>query len=105
MSLASYFPDKIRELPAFEGQFDAFKLSAEKGDVLFGIYPGGTVIETHSHATDNIGVITKGVLLLTMEGKTARIEAGEWYYVPAGVEHAAEFPVDTADIEIWFKPD
>ena len=103
MSLANYFPEHIRQLPAFEGQFDAFKLSAETCDVLFGIYPAGTVIETHSHDTDNVGVITKGVLLLTMQGKTERIEAGDWYYVPAGVEHAAEFPEDTADIELWFS--
>jgi quercetin dioxygenase-like cupin family protein len=103
MSLAEYFPEQIRELPAYEGQFDAFKLTAETCDVLFGIYPGGTVIEPHSHDTDNVGVITKGVLLLTMDGKTQRIEAGEWYFVPAGKPHAAEFPEDTADIELWIR--
>jgi len=42
VSLADYFPAQIRGLPAFEGQFDAFKLSAEACDVLFGIYPAGT---------------------------------------------------------------
>ena len=102
MSLANYFPEQIRQLPAFEGQFDAFQLSAENCEVLFGIYPAGTVIESHSHETNNVGVITKGSLLLTMNGKTERIDAGSWYFVPAGVEHAAEFTEDTADIEIWF---
>ena len=57
----------------------------------------------HSHDTDNVGVITKGVLLLTMDGETQRIEAGEWYFVPAGKQHAAEFPEDTADIELWIR--
>lgn len=71
--------------------------------MLFGIYPGNTVIEPHSHDTDNVGVITKGVMLLMMDGETQRIEAGEWYFVPAGKEHAAEFPADTADIEIWIR--
>ena len=103
MSLADYFPSQIRGLPAFDGQFDAFKLSAESCDVLFGIYPAGTVISPHSHDTDNVGVITKGSLLLTMNGETQHIAAGEWYFVPAGTEHAAKFPEDTADIELWFS--
>lgn len=103
MSLAEYFPEQIRELPTYEGKFDAFKLDAESCDVLFGIYPSGTVIEPHSHDTDNVGVITKGMLLLTMDGETQRIEAGEWYFVPAGKQHAAEFPEDTADIELWIR--
>ncbi|HAO89555.1 MAG TPA: cupin domain-containing protein, partial [Gammaproteobacteria bacterium] len=53
--------------------------------------------------TDNVGVITKGSLLLTMNGETQHIAAGEWYFVPAGTEHAAKFPEDTADIELWFS--
>ena len=103
MSLAEYFPEQIRQLPAYEGKFDAFKLNAESCDMLFGIYPGGTAIEPHSHDTDNVGVITKGVMLLIMDGETQRIGAGEWYFVPAGKEHAAEFPEDTADIEMWIR--
>ena len=103
MSLADYFPSQIRGLPAFDGQFDALILSAESCDVIFGIYPAGTVISAHSHDTDNVGVITKGSLLLTMNGETQHIAAGEWYFVPAGTEHAAKFPEDTADIELWFS--
>jgi quercetin dioxygenase-like cupin family protein len=103
VSLADYFPSQIRVLPAFDGQFDAFKLSAESCGVLFGIYPAGTAIAPHSHVSDNVGVVTKGSLLLTMNGETQHIAAGEWYFVPAGIGHAAEFPRDTADIELWFS--
>ena len=102
MSLADYFPSQIRGLPDVDGQFDALKLSAESCDVIFGIYPAGTVISPHSHNTDNVGVITKGSLLLTMNGETQHIAAGEWYSVPADTELAAKFPEDTADIELWF---
>tara|TARA_B100001059_G_scaffold68409_1_gene65267 strand:- start:243 stop:479 length:237 start_codon:yes stop_codon:yes gene_type:complete len=77
VSLANYFPAQIRILPAFDGQFDAFKLSAEACDVLFGIYPAGTVITPpHNHVTDNVGVITKDSLLLTMNGETQHISVG-----------------------------
>ena len=35
-----HFPPLIRALPAFEGAFDAFRLRAERCDVLFATYPG-----------------------------------------------------------------
>ena len=104
MSLGNYFPERIKQLPEFAGEFEAFRLAADNCDVLLSSYPAGTVIEPHSHDTDNVGVITTGTLLLTMNGETSKISAGEWYHVPEGVEHAAEFPVDTAGIEFWFQP-
>ena len=98
------YPDKIKQLPLYDGRFDAYKLAAEGADVLFASYPAGTDIPPHRHDTDNHGVITKGELLLTMNGKTTRIGVGQWYHVPAHVEHAARFDVETDEIEFWFKP-
>lgn len=103
MSLDSYYPELIRSLPAFEGRFEAFRLEAKDCEVLFASYPAGTVIEPHCHDTENVGIITKGQLLLTIDGKTSVITAGQWYHVPAGVEHGAEFKDDTAEIEFWFR--
>jgi len=103
MALADYYPNQICDLPVFNGQFDARKLSAENCDVLFATYPGGTVIEPHRHDTDNVGVITKGGLLLTMDGITQTISVGDWYHVPKNKEHSAEFLEDTCEIEFWFK--
>ena len=102
MSLIEHYPDLIRQLPEYQGRFAAKKLSAEKCDVLFATYPAGTVIEPHAHETENVGIITRGELLLTMDGETQRISAGHWYHVPAHKEHAAEFPDDAAEIEFWF---
>jgi len=102
LALSDYYPDLICNLPKFSGQFDARKLSAENCDVLFATYPAGTVIEPHRHDTDNVGVITKGELLLTMDGATTTISAGQWYHVPANEEHSAEFREDTCEIEFWF---
>ena len=44
----AHFPQLLRNLPAFEGPFDAFKLEAKNCDVLFASYPKGTVIPPHS---------------------------------------------------------
>ena len=98
----SSLPKLLRDLPKFEGPFDAHKLQAEGCDVLFASYPAGTVIDAHWHDTENVGIITKGSLLLTMDGKKTRFQVGEWYHVPANAVHAAEFEVESSEIEFWF---
>ena len=56
----------------------------------------------HKHDTENVGIITKGFLLLTMAGNTNRFGVGDWYHVPANAELAAEFEVESTEIEFWF---
>ena len=99
----SHFPPLVRGLPRFAGPFDAFKLQANDCDVLFASYPGGTTIPPHHHETENIGIITQGELVLTLDGKEHRYGPGDWYHVPTGVEHAARFDTDSAEIEFWFN--
>lgn len=38
-----------------------------------------------------------------MNGEATRIGVGDWYHVPANTEHAADFEVDTDEIEFWFE--
>ena len=103
--MAGSYPNKIKQLPLYDGRFDAYKLEANGSDVLFASYPAGTDIPAHSHDTDNYGVITKGELILTVDGVAQRYAAGDWYSVAAHVEHSAYFEVETDEIEFWFKPD
>jgi mannose-6-phosphate isomerase-like protein (cupin superfamily) len=97
-----HFPELLRDLPRFEGPFDAFKLEAKDCDVLFASYPAGTTIPPHHHDTENVGVITQGELILTLDGKEMRYGPGEWYHVPARAIHAARFERETSEIEFWF---
>lgn len=99
------YPDRIKQLPLYDGRFDAYRLEARDSDVLFASYPAGTEIPAHSHDTDNHGVITRGELILIMDGVERHISAGEWYHVPANAIHAARFEEDTDEIEFWFKSD
>ncbi len=100
--MSGKYPDKIKTLPLYDGRFDAYKLEADNSDVLFASYPAGTSISTHTHDTDNYGVITRGELILTVQGKTTKVGVGEWYHVPANSEHSAHFDVETDEIEFWF---
>ena len=99
----NHFPDLIRQLPAFDGPFDAHRLEASGCEVLFASYPAGTEIEPHTHPTRNCGVITQGELFLTHRGVEARYGVGDWYFLDANEEHSARFEVDTSEIEFWFE--
>lgn len=99
----THFPQMLRSLPRFDGPFDAFQLKAEGCEVLFASYPAGTVIQPHTHDTDNVGVITQGELILIVDGQEARYQVGDWYRVPKQVEHAARFDEETSEIEFWFR--
>lgn len=100
--MAGKYPNRIKSLPLYDGRFDAYKLAAKDCDVLFASYPAGTSIAPHAHDTENHGVITRGELILTMNGEVFRVGIGEWYHVPVNVEHSAEFEVETDEVEFWF---
>ncbi len=99
----SHCPKLLRDLPKFEGPFDAFKLAAQECDVLFASYPANTTIPEHNHDTENVGVITQGELFLTVDGKETRYGPGDWYHVPAKMMHAARFEEETSEVEFWFN--
>lgn len=101
-SRIEHFPPEIEALPDFDGAFDAYRLAAQGCEVLFATYPAGTSIDPHTHDTNNVGVITKGQLTLTIDGHVTTYGTGDWYSVLAGVEHAASFGDDSAEIEFWF---
>ncbi len=98
------FPIQIAQLPAFDGPFDAHRLAADGCEVLFATYPGGTTIPDHHHDTDNVGVITKGELVLLVDGHDSRYGPGDWYHVLPGQTHGARFETATCEIEFWFQP-
>jgi quercetin dioxygenase-like cupin family protein len=98
-------PDRILKLPPFEGRFEARRLAAEGCEVLFASYPAGTSIEPHSHVTENVGVVTSGLLVLYTDAEERRVAPGQWYHLRPGERHWARFEVDTSEIEFWFDPE
>ncbi len=101
--MQNHFPKKIRELTPFKCRFEAYMMDSPQCETYFASYPAGTVIEAHDHDTENCGVITKGELILLVDGQEQRFKAGDWYHMPAHKKHAARFEVDTAEVEFWFK--
>jgi quercetin dioxygenase-like cupin family protein len=101
MKFAS-FPPKVRSLPPYAGRFEAFRLPATGCEILFAVYPAGTEIPPHAHDTDNCGVITKGEMIIMIDGAETHYVPGDWYVVPAGVVHSARCEMHTEEVEFWF---
>lgn len=97
------FPDKIKALEPHKCRFDAFKMNADNCEIFFASYPAGSDIEPHTHETENYGVVTKGEMVLTIDGTPYIYKTGEWYHIPANAEHSAKCEVPTEQIEFWFK--
>jgi len=106
--MAGEYPERIKALPLQKGRVDTsgkYKLEAKDCNVLFASYQPGTSIPLHTHDdADIFGVVTKGEIILTVNGETTRHGVGEWYHIPPGAGHATMFEQETDEIEFWFKP-
>jgi len=58
---------------------------------------------THDNA-DIYGVVTKGEITLTLDGKTTKYGVGDWYHIPINTGHTTKFEKETDEIEFWFDP-
>ena len=54
------------------------------------VYPPGTSFQSHTHAIDKIDGVLSGRFRITMGGREAVLEAGDYLAVPRGVLHSAE---------------
>lgn len=106
--MTEQYPERIKTLPVQMGRVDTsakYKLEAKDCNVLFASYQAGTSIPLHAHEdADILGVVIKGEIILTVDGKTTRHGVGEWYHIPPGAGHATVFEQETDEIEFWFKP-
>lgn len=64
-----------------------------------------TVVESHKHEMEQIGVVTKGSLVMVIAGEQRILTPGDSYRVPAGATHGARVFEEAAQvIDIWSPP-
>jgi len=101
------YPDMIRNLPEIDLPIEGIRgwllQSDDKQVVFFDIQPVGKV-PPHSHC-DQWGLMIEGEMSLTIGGETKTYRKGDWYYIPAGVEHSATFPTRVHVMDIFAAPD
>jgi quercetin dioxygenase-like cupin family protein len=59
------------------------------------------VVPAHSHTHEQAGTVISGELVMTISGETRRLNPGDTYIIPGGVEHGAttgDTPVRALDM-------
>ncbi|TDC44270.1 cupin domain-containing protein [Micromonospora sp. KC213] len=112
MVIDSAFPAHIERFPTDENwvvqnglKIPARKLAAEGCEVVFATYPAGLTLAPHRHDDlDIAGVVTKGLVRLTIDGDERHYGPGDWFHVPTSVEHSATYEQETSQVELIFPP-
>lgn len=64
-----------------------------------------TVVESHKHDMEQIGVVTKGSLVMVIAGEQRILTPGDSYRVPPGAAHGARVFEEAAQvIDVWSPP-
>ena len=64
----------------------------------------GAVIPPHSHPHEQIGMMLRGEMHLTIAGETRLLKPGALYVIPGGVEHSATVGDAAAQCVEAFSP-
>lgn len=89
---ASFFPDP-EQAPRFEQMegLETTVLTGLRGEkmmmVLNATLPGHSV-PTHKHHHEQIGIVYSGRAILRIGGEAREVAKGDFYCIPAGVEHS-----------------
>lgn len=61
----------------------------------------GSVVEKHSHASEQFGYVIKGGFRIEMEGESYEIHAGDAYFIPPQRTHSFLALGDTEAIDVF----
>ncbi|HVP40758.1 MAG TPA: cupin domain-containing protein [Candidatus Krumholzibacteriaceae bacterium] len=88
------YPKVITDLPEAIIQVKGIKawvLQGEMHQLVFFEMEPQTQVPEHSHDYPQWGIMLKGKMQLTIDGKTHLIKKGDEYVIPAGAKHYATF--------------
>jgi quercetin dioxygenase-like cupin family protein len=61
-------------------------------------------IPEHRHANEQVGLVLKGSVTMTIGGESRRLEVGDTYVIPGDVPHGAETGPEGASVLDVFTP-
>jgi quercetin dioxygenase-like cupin family protein len=100
------YPEMMRTLPEIEISVPGIRgwlLQGSLTQAVFFDIEGGIRMPEHCHCAQ-WGIVVEGEMILTIDGRARTYRKGDWYFIPAGVEHAAEFPARVNVIDVFNDP-
>ena len=92
------------KIPAPNG--DRFFVALERGELQIELYMPGKVDDQTPHRRDECYVIVEGTGNFEMDGEIVPFEAGDFFFVPAGVEHRfLDYGASMKTWVIFYGPD
>jgi quercetin dioxygenase-like cupin family protein len=76
----------------------------EKVMVIQNTFSPGTGVPEHAHIHEQISYVVEGCLVVTMEGTTFTLNAGDSLLMPSNLKHSASAPTHTVVIEAFAPP-
>jgi unsaturated pyranuronate lyase len=68
-------------------------------------YAPKTIVETHKHEVEQVGVVVKGSLAMVIAGDQRILTPGDSFRVPAGAAHGARvFEEPTTVVDVYAPP-
>ncbi len=100
------YPNIIKSLPEADAPFRDITLWLLRGPTASAIFveaQADSEVPSHSHGAQ-WGVVVSGEMVLTIGGATRTYLAGEEYFIPAGVAHAAKLRAGVRVIDFFDDP-
>jgi quercetin dioxygenase-like cupin family protein len=94
---------KIDDLPTTEMMAGVFRRAVYLEELMltfFDFEPGRQIPE-HSHPHEQISLVLAGEMILTVDGETRTLRAGEGATVPSNAPHSATFPGPARVMDAW----
>ena len=105
--MESTLPREILSLPKVEVPIagaEGYCLRNEERQLVFFVFEEGVSFPDHSHCEQQ-GIVVSGEMTIEVKGETNLYEAGDYYRVPEGVSHRANFSKRTILIDMSDAPD
>ncbi|MGD9153859.1 MAG: cupin domain-containing protein [Gammaproteobacteria bacterium] len=103
----SIFPEPITKLPEANIPLEGVKSYLSQSDthqIVFMEFSKDVDLPEHSHAAQ-VGIVLKGKIDLTVDGKKSTYTKGDRYYIPEGIPHSAKIYAGYADITFFDEAD
>ena len=94
---------KVDDLPAAEMMDGVLRRAVYLDNLMltFFEFEPGRVIPEHAHPHEQISYVLEGEMVLTLDGQTRTLRAGEGATVPPNVPHGATFPGPARVVDAW----